>query len=259
MSVALVAGMSGCTVPETPPPSVENGDRQIEFEKQKPQKQILEERLREISSFEAKVRASRMFAGPGQYPPKDFAAYGIVAFTSAPTKYDRDRYVLICAAYGASLPHARSLEKKEIPLKEQMVTVWPVKDEHVADDLNTVYREIVYTCDRSVDEYDLVVSRQAIKEAHRAGVTFSGRGPYLLAWSPGRSKGEEDALVLMSDLSGLTKYADIRNVFFQWTNDIEKNPELWKMGWDVETVRQLIRRWADRWGPAILSLVTGKS
>ena len=31
------------------------------------------------------VCVSRIFAGPAQYPPKDFAAYGIVAFPSAPT------------------------------------------------------------------------------------------------------------------------------------------------------------------------------
>lgn len=80
-----------------------------------------------------------------------------------------------------------------------------------------------------------------------------------MAWSPGRIKGEKDALVLVSDLSGLTRYADIRDVFVQWANDIEKNPELWKQGWNMEMIRQLIRRWADRWGPAILSLVTGKS
>ena len=56
------------------------------------------------------VIASRIFAGPNQYPPKEFAAYSIVAFPSRPSLHDRDRYLTICHAYVATLPHASELE-----------------------------------------------------------------------------------------------------------------------------------------------------
>jgi amino acid transporter len=48
--------------------------------------------------------ASRLFAGPHQYPPSSFAAYGIVAFPSRATPDDRDS--LHNAVRGLSLPAA---------------------------------------------------------------------------------------------------------------------------------------------------------
>jgi hypothetical protein len=203
------------------------------------------------------VRASRVFTGPEQYPPKDFAAYGIVAFRSAPTDYDRHRFLLVCEAYSASLPHTHDLPN--VPRDEQMVTVWPVTSVQTADGLNACYQHKNVACEGAVAKYNLVIARQAILEAERAGVEVSGRGPYLLAWSPAATKGNKDALVLVANLSNKTTYDDVRDVFVWWAEKIEQNPELWKEGWNLQKVRVAIREWADKFGPTILSLVTGKS
>ena len=65
----------------------------------------------------------------------------------------------------------------------------------------------------------------------------------------------------MVDLSEKETYEDVKAVFVQWANDIEKNPELWREGegWNLAKMRALIREWADRWGPLILSFVSGAS
>jgi hypothetical protein len=203
------------------------------------------------------VRASRVFTGPEQYPPKDFAAYGIVAFRSAPTDYDSDRFLLVCEAYSASLPHTHDL--KNVSRDEQMVTVWPVTSIQTADGLNAGYQDKKVACEGAVGNYNLVTARQAIREAELAGVEVSGRGPYLLAWSPARTKGKKDALVLVANLSDKTTYDDVRDVFMWWAEKIEQNPELWKERWNIEKVRVVVREWADKFGPMILSLVMGKS
>lgn len=79
------------------------------------------------------VKASRIFAGPGQYPPAEFAAYGIVAFRTLAAPDDRAHYELICEAYVRSLLHVSELD---VPPAEQMVTVWPVDSDAVAYRIN---------------------------------------------------------------------------------------------------------------------------
>ena len=76
------------------------------------------------------VRAARIFAGPTQYPPEDFAAYGILAFRARASLYDHDRHSMMCQAYASGLPHTTELS---IPDSQQMVTVWPVDSENRAE------------------------------------------------------------------------------------------------------------------------------
>jgi tetratricopeptide (TPR) repeat protein len=213
------------------------------------------------SSEHNDVRASRLFATRFQYPPKDFAAYGIVAFRSAPTEQDFDRYLDVCHAYSAALPHADAMPG--IPREEQMVTVWPIAQEReaLADALNTSYWDFETTCNLAVEYYDLHESLSAIREAERVSAIthLNGSGPLLLAWAPGAKKGAPDALVLVADLSYITEYDAMRDVFVRWAEDIEQNPELWRRGWRLEQLRATLRAWADRFGPRLLSLVTGGS
>jgi hypothetical protein len=56
------------------------------------------------------ILASRLFAGPTQYPPTDFAAYGIVAFKTRATAEDKPRYEMICNAYVAGLLHVSDVK-----------------------------------------------------------------------------------------------------------------------------------------------------
>jgi hypothetical protein len=54
------------------------------------------------------VLPSRMFAGPNQYPPTQFRAYGIVAFPGLSASDDKSRYDMICDAYISALSHYTS-------------------------------------------------------------------------------------------------------------------------------------------------------
>lgn len=200
------------------------------------------------------VRASRIFAGPGQYPPDGFAAYGIVAFTAGVTSATRARYRAICEGYVAALPSADQLEQINIPIDMQMATVWPVTDPELADQLNVLPgADVAEHCDVIVDRIDLVISRQALADARRASPGSQlDRGPYLLAWSPSSDKGREEVPVLVMDLSNVSNSEQAVDRFIAWVRDIESRPELWASGWGMDRLRLTIREWADRWGPDIL-------
>jgi hypothetical protein len=201
------------------------------------------------------VTASRLFAGPDQFPPQDFGAYGILAFRSRAASQDRPRHLLICEAYVTSLPHASELS---VEPTEQMVTVWPVDSHADADRLNLMSRTKL--CDFAVDNYGLVTSLRAIKDAELANTDadISGIGPFLLAWSPSTDKGKKDVLVLVSNLSGVTTYRQAQELLARWSRAIEQNPQLWRRGWDLEKLRVEIRLWVDEYGPRILTVFGSK-
>lgn len=206
------------------------------------------------------IRASRLFAGPDQYPPVDFAAYGILAFRAEATSNSRSRYLAICEGYLAGLPPASELEARGVPLKEQMATVWPLDNAALADDLNASSAsnsDQIARCSTIVDNIDTVLSRDAIVKASRSdgSTDFTGDGPYLIAWSPATTFGQPDALVLVWDLSGVTTAAQATRMFADWAVEIERNPDLWRNGWDRERVRTVLRLWADRWGSVILRAI----
>lgn len=192
--------------------------------------------------------ASRTFAGPQGYPPSDFAAYGIVIFRSRSTSFDADRHKLICEAYISAIPHFTELEVKR---EGQMVTVWPVESDKVADRINRLERN--KTCELAVRNYGLKTALDATIDAGSAGVQFGdGRGPFLIAWSPANTKGLPDAVVLKADLSHVDSIQQAKSIFEKWVSDIEKNPSLWKNGWSIESVRILIRNWFDEFGQDIV-------
>ena len=193
--------------------------------------------------------ASRLFAGPNQYPPADFAAYGIVAFSSRAAPNDRDLYIMMCEAYVAVLPHESELA---LPNSAQMVTVWPMSSDSAAIRINRAHRDEV--CDQAVDGYGLVVATQALKDAAKVGADVSGRGPYLLAWSPSTQKGKADALVLVANLSNVTTADEAKLGLLRWKKDILEDSAIWNNGWNQERVRIAMREWADQFGSKILSL-----
>jgi hypothetical protein len=137
------------------------------------------------------VLPSRAFAGPTQYPPSRFAAYGIVAFPSRAVPDDIARYVMICEAFVASLP---SHLEVRAPIEMQMVTVWPIQTDRDADNLDIASRDSSELCKHAVDSYGLVAALAAINDARRSHAVLDGLGPYLLAWSPPNTKGRANAL-----------------------------------------------------------------
>lgn len=197
------------------------------------------------------VQASRAFFEPHNFPPVSFLAYGIFAFPERAISGTRDRHLMFCEAYLASLPHVVELD---IPRREQMVTVWPVNTKELANELNESAEANRVICEKAVDGYHLPTAQKALADAKRTGTNVDGRGPYLLAWSPASSKGEPDTVVLRADLSGLTNHEQALEVMRGWRTDIQQNPELWQEGWSVESLRIKIRNWADRYGAEILAL-----
>lgn len=201
------------------------------------------------------ARTSRSFFGPHEFPPEDFAAYGIVAFPArAATEEARERHLNACRAYLATLPTPSELS---VPRDEQMVTVWPLDDPRLAAELTQ--RTDFEVCATAVDRYHLATALSALAHAQMAGRDAPrGRGPFLLAWSPASQKGEPDALVLVADLSSAFAYWHFEDYFRRWREDIEQSPELWERGWSPSLVRARIRDWADRWGTVILSVRRGE-
>jgi hypothetical protein len=197
------------------------------------------------------VTASRIFAGPNQYPPMEFAAYGILAFRSRPSPYDRDRHLLFCNAYVATLPHESELE---VPRSKQMVTVWPVNSDEYSNRLNQLVDRSRDICQIAVDHYGLVIAQQTLRDAELTGENVTASGPFLLAWSPATDKGREGALFLVSDLSNITTYEQARERLGAWSRDIERDPTLWIKGWNREGLRIAIRDWVDKYGARSLAV-----
>lgn len=195
------------------------------------------------------IKSSRIFAGPGQYPPIEFNAYGIVAFRTRPSTDDRLRYMGICEAYIASILHETEID---IPKNEQMVTVWPVSTDVMAGKINKIARKRV--CNLAVDNYGSKVAIKAIKDAESAGAKLSGDGPFLLAWSPATNKGSSEALVLVSNLSNVQNIRQAKDLFREWVIDIENDPRKWRGGWNIELIRIRIRHWVDNYGEKTLQI-----
>jgi hypothetical protein len=197
------------------------------------------------------VRASRVFAGPNQYPPASFRAYGILAFPTRATPADQKRQVMFCNEYEADLPHVSEVP---IPPSQQMVTVWPLEAADQAERLNRAPRD-PRGCDYAVEHYGLVVALEAMNQADLTDEEKAEGGPFLLAWSPAAEKGKKPALVLKVDLSQITEAKDAKSLFIKWRQDIERDPRTWDRGWNVELVRDKLRYWLNDYGPKIFSLV----
>ncbi|RUM99169.1 peptidoglycan-binding protein [Pseudaminobacter arsenicus] len=199
------------------------------------------------------IRATRIFAGPTQFPPRNFSAYGIVAFPSRASSGDRlDRYLMLCHAYVDGLPHADS-PNLTTPYADQMVTVWPVEQDKLADQINKMKREEL--CQQAVAHYGLIAAKQSIKVAQRQNFQMNGEGPYLIAWAPPQQIGDPNAHILVADLSDVTTEKQAEQIMQDWVTDIERNPELWRNGWDEQKIRRLIQLWVDKTGTKLLSFL----
>jgi hypothetical protein len=194
------------------------------------------------------VLPTRAFLPPHDIPPEDFAAYGIIAFPQKATSHTIRRHISTCEAFVATLPPVSLVQ---VPSKQQMVTVWPVDSTSLVE----VLAKSKPDCKIAVEHYSLPTALTALKQARtQDDRTFSTEGPYLLAWAPSSTKGKRDALILVGDLSDARTDVYFLDYFRLWRNEIEKKPELWHRGWSEPDLLTVIRRWADKWGPKILSL-----
>lgn len=194
------------------------------------------------------LEAVRDFIEPNEIPPKDVGAYGMVAFTHKPTSTTRQRLTFFCEAFLSTLPRRQSLPAS-VPVSRLMITYWPVERRDA--------RKLVRgDCGYLTDSYDLVSGLQAIRDADRTGRRLAQRrGPFLVGWSPARSRYERDAVVLVMDLSDLESEASFREAFQNWRSKITDNPELWRNGFSVDQIRLALRDFLDRYGEAILKAI----
>ncbi len=195
--------------------------------------------------------ASRLFAGYDQYEPWQVAAYGILAFPSEVDLDSRDRYRVFCEAFLTTFVTATRFEADGEPLSEQMVTIWPLLDDGLVHYLNShtgAGVELVPECDAIIDTIDLERSHEALQATRQS---LTGRGPYLLAWSPGCAFGKTDN-VLLVDLSRVTTLAEARAEFSFWREQIMEDPELWSTGWNLERALMKVAMWLERRAPAFL-------
>jgi len=190
------------------------------------------------------VKSSRIFAGPNQYPPESYAAYGILAFKSRASNQTYNRHKAICDAYVSSIPHATELSTS---ISNQMVTVWPIDTDYDSDVINKIERDKV--CAMGISKYGLKLSHEAINAAKLAGVQLDNAGPFLLAWSPAKEMGKPDAVVLYLDLSHVITYEQAEPVMQMWTREIEGDyDKCCKDGWDLELIKQTLREFHDFYG-----------
>lgn len=197
--------------------------------------------------------ATRIFAGPKQYPPAEYAAYAIFAFPALPSDSDMERYLMFCEAYISVVPHASEVD---VPKSQQLVTVWPIKSDNIADHVNRIDRSS--TCTFAVLHYGYRSSKEAIDDAEVSGLNMSDRkGPFLIAWAPPSDRGVPNNPVLYMDLSTVVSLAEAKRRMAMWVSQIEEEPELWKNGWAVAKIKILITNWANDLGEKALNLFTG--
>lgn len=183
--------------------------------------------------------ATRGFAGPSQFPPREFSAYGVLAFKRRASSFDRDRHLMICEAYLSALPHETEIDAATA---DQMITIWPIETDAIADRLNGLER--TETCAEAVDRYGLVQAQNAIRILERYSSAegqydLSARGPFLIAWAPTSKILEEGSAALVVDLSEADTYEDAVYWLDLWRDKIQDSPEVWSEAdevspkWDV--------------------------
>ena len=204
-----------------------------------------------VGQFE--LRSSRLFGARDMYPPVGFSAYAIVAFPSGVTEDLLEKYLAICDGYVSTLIASKELA---LPTFYQLVTIWPLRNSTMADDLNTMQDVQSDFCGDIVEKIDIHMSQEAIRRAEmHLGESFTGVGPYLLAWSPGQRYSDlaDDVPVLVLDMSNVRRSEQAVDAFFFWTREIEKDPDVWKNGWNYASLRLKVRWWVDNYGQEILT------
>lgn len=196
-----------------------------------------------------RLMPTRAFAETSQIPPVNVGAYGMVAFTQMPSDdATRERALRICKAYLSTLP-ARDVAARTVPVSQQMVTLWPVYQ------ITSGIRE--GDCNSVLGLTDQISGYRAKQDAERQGETLSGRGPFLIAWSPAATRGQPDAVVLVFNLSTLESQDAFNDIFLAWSDKIVANPDLWRSGFAIERIRISLTEFLNKYGETIMTALKG--
>lgn len=190
---------------------------------------------------------ARAFLPASDIPPPNVAAYGVVALKAKPTPASKERLGMLCESFLATLPPQQRLPAG-IPITQQMITIWPIDDPAVAQPSQE-------SCKLVLDHYDLYSGQLAIADAIAQGKKLSGRGPFLIGWSPSNSRYIPDAVVLLVDMSEFESQASFDEAMMFWQRKIVEDPALWESGFSIMKIRLALRDYADRYGSGILKAV----
>lgn len=195
--------------------------------------------------------ASFLFASPGQYPPEDFSAYGLVIFTQRPAAIEslEARHMFFCKAYMAVDSPSEGGQQTA-----QLATVWPLTLKSEDNKLYSIL-PVEAACSQAVQYYDYDLAKQI---AHSIGDSADGEGPFLVAWSPGTEFRKPGVTLLFDDLSDVKTPEQAIAAFKMWRKDIERDPVLWKNGWSLERLRITLQRNADNLGEGLLRILGTK-
>ena len=189
------------------------------------------------------VIATHTFAGPLEFPPEGYLAYGVLAFPQKPTPDTEHRYQLICEAFIKTISFTSEVTQ---PISAQMVTIWPVTSAQIARKIHAAPE--TDRCRMAVAHYHLPHSERAMEFARMAGQKLgTGRGPFLLAWSPGGTMGNSKVPVLDRDLSLVVTRQQADDEFRAWKAEI-RNRDCWDCTNFVENSRRNLRLYADYYG-----------
>ncbi len=204
-------------------------------------------------------RSARLFAGPGDLSPEDFAAYGVIAFNGAPkvavdaSDTEAARHRMICEAFLATLA-PRSAQAATSPARI-VVTVWPMQSPASAE--RATQAPSGEACPIALQRYRMPIAHVAISAAVDSGLLNPfRRGPFLMAWQPGAAFASPGKPILFDDLSDVTRAEEARARFARWDSDIglEENYAralVERMG-RIAYTRLQLRAWADGPGAAWL-------
>jgi len=187
----------------------------------------------------------REFLRGADIPPVGFGAYGIMALRAKPTPGDRARLKMACASFVSTLARAADVPKS-VPLSDQMVTVWPLDAPDAAQARND-------NCDFLLEHYELFAADSAIADAERQRAKVSGRGPFLIGWSPSNTRGVPDKVVLVVDMSSFESQDSFNQALLFWKQKVVEDPALWRSGFSLGRFRLSVRDFVDHYGQAILA------
>lgn len=196
------------------------------------------------------------FLGIKEDPPEGLGGYGLLAFTSMVTPANRERYKAICQAFLSTLPSLDSVPDR-IPLEELMVTYWPLAVELSGHPVMTVMSaSIPSDCDYLLDKYNLLAAWEALQDAEgqQPAGRAQRRGPFLIGWAPAKSRYQQDAVVLVMDLSDFDSPETFVELFQRWRTRVS-NRELFDDGFTLEEVRIAFRDLLDKYGSAFIQVI----
>lgn len=193
-----------------------------------------------------------LFAAPGQIEPADFHTFGVVAFPERPTPDTEFRFAMLCRAFIDNTSKATE-SAQSTPNVRQAVTVWPVENAVIADQLNDM-TDTQEACEIAAEHYSLPHSDYFMAAARASGETLGvQRGPFLLAWRPGEAIGQVGVPVLDANLSLVVTEKQARDDFRDWKTKISHR--CWECAGAVATFRRTLRVNSDYHGAQVVAVL----